>query len=63
MIGRNPKTKVAPSSVSGNRAKEYQFLKRDVVVNSWGGISRQTLGEESGKNLGQEKEPMPSSQS
>ena len=28
MIGQNPKAEVAPSSISGNRDKEYQFSGR-----------------------------------
>ena len=33
----------------------------EVVVHKWGRISRQTPGKESGNNLGQEEEPIPSS--
>ena len=62
MIGQNPKAEVVPSSVSGNRGKEYQFWNggRDEQI----GVNTvaKTPGEESGKNLGQEG-TMPSSQS
>ena len=46
MIGKNPKAEVAPFFVSGNRDKEYQFLKRDVVVNRWGESHAKAPGKE-----------------
>ncbi len=62
MIGQSTRAEAVPSSVSGNRGKEYEFWNggpnEQIGVNT----VAKTPSEESGKNLGQEG-PMPSNQS